>query len=640
MIENYKETLLRYLTGNLTRENKKSTLNYSEVITKDSSIDLGTNFYILGYIAATDSKGNPNGKTIVYGEIGSGGFIAVFEGSNLLYYTTKYNTGTSFGQFKKLEIDEKGQLYGIDRYRDKYRIILLNNISELNKKGEQQVVLRQSYFLQGATQLIEPNYTWFYIKKSLQSANYLIIGITANNPINIMAVTRFKINVGASNEWEDLPVTATVPQNTYLVPKNAYIYFDKKDNPQLEIYTIESVGGQDGVVWYSNNENEVSSRATLIPNLRTTFFSNGGMYGGQEILPTEPGKFYMFLSGYENVSSNKKQVAWVIEYSGGEWTNERYITSTVASASFDFIPQATFVTVDNMPMLYCIFPVEPSRQDFTNEGYQFAMIIDGRLSVTSNLPHIKYTGGINQIALLFSKVFNMLQLGSVYYDGNDQQKTSIWQLVYNSQNYNNRPYENINSLVANNGMLFDSQNNLIFARNLYNYKVYNNRVISVLNVPNVYLNDTEIASEKLLSETNSDIITTDNSITKNIYEDLYINFFTQTNMSNQNEPIFIDNKGGAIRITQSAFKSCDYEEAKATKVRINYTDGTELISGATATITNGVATYKITVYVPNNKNIETIDILSQDENTVYQTISNLNLQNNKYYDIKQDVHIE
>ena len=116
-------------------------------------------------------------------------------------------------------------------------------------------------------------------------------------------------------------------------------------------------------------------------------------------------------------------------------------------------------------------------------------------------------------------------------------------------------------------------------------------------------------------------------------------------MENQNEDIHIDNVAGAIRLNQSSNKELDYENARASKVIITYSDGSTFKTSTSATITNGVATYEITTYIPSNKSIVKIDILSNDEQIIYQTINkdtldNLNLQGNKYYKITQDVHVE
>lgn len=130
MTNDYKEILLKYLTGNLANESQSSTLNYENLSTNDyDTSQIGTGISIVGYLQCTDSNGTPNGKTLVYGYNTTTyvGFIAVFEGTKLLFYTDEYNSGTKLSQFKTLQIDEEGRVYGVDYVTsvNKYRFILL-----------------------------------------------------------------------------------------------------------------------------------------------------------------------------------------------------------------------------------------------------------------------------------------------------------------------------------------------------------------------------------------------------------------------------------------------------------------------------------------------------------------------------------
>ena len=87
MTDDYKELLLKYLTGNITKETQSNTLNYEELNTVDyEDIGFGSPYSISDYVQCKDSNGNPNGKTLVYGTdnsvMGGIGFIAIFEGTN------------------------------------------------------------------------------------------------------------------------------------------------------------------------------------------------------------------------------------------------------------------------------------------------------------------------------------------------------------------------------------------------------------------------------------------------------------------------------------------------------------------------------------------------------------------------------
>ena len=194
-MENYKELLLKYLIGNIDKEQPSDTLNYEELNTEDrAEIGIEEPFFVTNYLQCLDSKGVANGKTIVYGGIIQNnivtGFIALFEGTELLFVTSQYNTGTTFGRFKVLQVDEAGQLYGIELFNDRYRFILLNNISEVSKTGVRQVVLRQSYYLQGSTQIEEKNYSFSagqyfevkieYVELSSEEFNNRMAAYTSN----------------------------------------------------------------------------------------------------------------------------------------------------------------------------------------------------------------------------------------------------------------------------------------------------------------------------------------------------------------------------------------------------------------------------------------------------------------------------
>lgn len=179
-----------------------------------------------------------------------------------------------------------------------------------------------------------------------------------------------------------------------------------------------------------------------------------------------------------------------------------------------------------------------------------------------------------------------------------------YKMVYNQNNYNGLEYKDKKMLLPRQGLLFNSDNNLIFARNLYNLKVYNNQIMATLNVPYNLLNDTTIAEQSLYGETNYELVETTQALSKNVYEDLYINFINAMKMTNENTDMVTNNMPGAVRLNQSVSKVLDYENAKASKIRVTYDDDTSYITSASNTINNGVCTYSIGVHVPSDTNIK------------------------------------
>ena len=85
---------------------------------------------------------------------------------------------------------------------------------------------------------------------------------------------------------------------------------------------------------------------------------------------------------------------------------------------------------------------------------------------------------------------------------------------------------------------------------------------------------------------------------------------------------------------------------QATKYRINYSDDTTMINNFGAGQIVNLSpqppfkyTYTWNVYAPSNKTILSIDIISEDEQTIYQTITDLDFEQNKLYTLTQDVYV-
>ena len=196
-------------------------------------------------------------------------------------------------------------------------------------------------------------------------------------------------------------------------------------------------------------------------------------------------------------------------------------------------------------------------------------------------------------------------------------------------------------MVPNQGILYDSQNKPIFARNLYNKVITGRSTNSSIQVPNTYLNDVTITKQNLLSETNSILISNSQTITKNIYETLNINFINNLQISNENdETNSILNPIGASRLNNSISETTDYDNTKALKIKINYADNTNYIiqlkESQIDKISDTSYMYDFDIYVP--KSITNIQIISNDETTVYQTITST-FEVGKFYNITQMVEI-
>ena len=196
-------------------------------------------------------------------------------------------------------------------------------------------------------------------------------------------------------------------------------------------------------------------------------------------------------------------------------------------------------------------------------------------------------------------------------------------------------------MLPKSGILYDESEAVIFARNLYNKTINNNTTTSIIEVPNSYLNDNIIAKQNLLSNTNKLLNSNNQNISKNIYETLNINFANTLVIKNSNNPLNeIINIPGASRLNSSISSLADYEETKGTKYKVNYTNGNSNVFNIdNIDFLGNEAILDFNVYVGSA--ISNIQIISNDEATIYQEIdtSNLSLEIGKYYNFKQNVEI-
>ena len=126
----------------------------------------------------------------------------------------------------------------------------------------------------------------------------------------------------------------------------------------------------------------------------------------------------------------------------------------------------------------------------------------------------------------------------------------------------------------------------------------------------------------------------DINTTKNKYEELNINVINKFNMINNDGTENIDGASDLVKYMVQA-----NQNAAITKYRINYEDNTNEIKFVELGNSNpSNATIKLLFYVP--KKIKNIELISNNENTIYQTIDTSSLETSKYYLISQRVKVE
>ena len=636
MTNDYKENLLEYLTGNIAQGISSATPMYAEVTTSDYN-DNPTGLGSL-VVRCKDGQGNYNGLDLYYSHGGNKISLVDSKDMTIIKTFTTFASGTPFGTFLNIEVDEVGNAYGLDYIVQNgvnvYRIILLNNISEIPKGyNDYQVILRNSYYVQGysAGDDINPQYETF-LAKSTQSATYYFA--LQEGTGSLIMPSLFQINVGAENTWTRLPDVLFNFGDVDI----GNIYFDNNDQPIAEYIGTErydndwtinkatTIGDSEPTYidlvtnvirdYYHSPINEVTNfDITLYSNYNNNFyFALVGVIpsGSQYVSKTD---IYNYANG-DIVLLDEK-----ISPSGGSTIAPYNIRGKVVNGLFMYLtPQYKSGSIYNL----CFSMV--GRE--VKENFFIKTNIENSWSSLA----IKRYGVYN--------LYNEYIINYINRDSNDSPYYLVtYKMVYNQNNYNGLKYKDKKMLVPTQGLLFDSDNNLVFARNLYNLKVYNNQTMATINVPNNLLNNVTISNENLYSSTSYELIDNTQTINKNVYENLYINFINAITMQNRNTNDYSYNLQGSSRLNISSGKDLDYENAKATKIRVTYDDETSYITKVSSTLVNNVYRYSIGVHVPSDTNIQKIEIISNDEVTTYQTISNLNLENNKYYVITQDVHV-
>lgn len=660
MTEDSKQRLLRYLTGNLSEgqgnnepqlgEIKSYETTYLDDIENELLKSLGVESIFVsrtGMLNAIANQ-NENGKKIAYGyyrivtgdERGSEkGFIAILNNNfELEQVITKFNSKTELRRIQDLHYDEDSNLYGIDgSYPETFRFIMLNNVAVKNVATNlYEVVLRKSYYIEA----VYPT----TCKKVPNESTYIMPYENYDeskfpNGSNIEVLT-LKINVGSENEWKTYKSDLNF-SISYINSIDQIIVNKDEDNVNFKVLL--------GI--YINDSNNNS-----IPNIYE-FYNNGDNLSYKLI---KTGATILSDSGYiepiNTIYLNDNDFYYKLPKT--YYSDTKLLDSSIIHVK-DNIETEIFV-INSTRFAYTFF-------NKTNDGINYVyfnqddkIIYIGR--IINNNYYEKTSFGTSFSENTFFNVENNYNLYN--YTINIINTVYTLQEVYNSESYNGLPYENTNSLKPKSGRLLGSNNEIIFDRNLYNLSINQNTTTSTIEVPNTLLNDTEMSTEQLISENNNVIISNEEVYTKNIYEQLLINYINTLLISDANDINNIKtNSNASIRLNKSVSDLCDYDDVKMTKYKVYYKNqisdiywngdsdiywnedtnnywyqAPQILDLPTPTLNNKKYTYQLEVNTYSG--IEKIEFVSNDEQTVYLTLDLSNLENDKKYILKQDVYIK
>lgn len=632
MTNDYKERIIKWLTGNYTIEPNSTNPLFQEL--NETTATIMDNFsYIIDYIQGKDGKGNDLDIGFLYGEDNNGkGAIAIVDNNfNLIQFITEYNTGTDFHEFICLNIDtSNGNIYGIDKQGSQYRFILLNNFMvKTPTQQNYEVKLRNSYF-------ITLTQTPQYVEKRPSDSFYVITGIKNNKP----AVATYKIEVGSTNELIEYNYTGD--SNTYLLKAYNISWSGEEYTEKIGCYyttTDEYNFLQIKYVEFSFNGTTITKTYTI--DLEETYLTSSMLNGYISIVMTNNDTYVCYPLHSVSYDEAYATPIYKIDYINNTYTE---LTRIEPDLSLNYRYSRGKVVKAKNQIFFYLFANTTDPQDNTQAEYKLYF---GTILYNSyNMPYItskEFDGLELYSTLMYPTIYHITNTYNLYtYNllGLNSDELLTVQQILNPLNYNYEDYQDINSMVPNSAVLYNN-NKIIYARNLYNKVVNGNTTTATVEVPNMLLNDISITPQELWGQTNGVLIENSSSITKNVYEDLFINFYNTLTMQDQNTLNYIFNINGATRMNSSISHVMDYSDAKLSKIRVNYSDNTsEILTIDPATkINQFVYQYEFNVYVPLTKGINTLELISQDEETTYLTINATSLTLGKSYKITQNVEI-
>ena len=506
------------------------------------------------------------------------------------------------------------------------RFLMFNNFTQ-QINNDYVLTLQKSY-------IFPTDYFNFYCRKLFKdtsSSHYVMVGNylrVQNSPdYDGIRIVELKVNVGSENEWDKID-----DDGTGWLMGDGYVEF-QDDNYFLEILLNDTANfSRELFIWTKDFSSaypslksimtfdfrpcvdslQYKNQSVFLNKNEIYFVQNNQRWGNSGVLDAK----YIGLY-YYNVSTNQSKTIY-----------EKYL------GDYDYCNlEAIYIAKNNNDIYIEFNKVWENEENFANYYFQRLINDEWNPKLVASASFIYY-----QRALFVTNEFNLL---NIYAFPVNPRKES-WYLcnikeIYNESNYNGELFTDKNSLNSNSAILY-SNSNPVFARNLYNKTQNGSTTTSTIEIPNNYLNDTLVDTKNLLSENNNVIISDTNGFTKNIYETVYLNFVNTISVVNQNETQSVYNNEVATKLNTSINNPTDYDNLKLTKFRINYQDGTNSVSKLQATLQEDNS-YQLLMTFYLSKLADTLELISEDEQTVYLSYNLANAEINKTYSFKQRVRI-
>lgn len=604
----------KYITGNITPgtpNDEPFYYGYNLYSTQKikSGLEEKLNTYIiqLSYEVLTSETTD---NILIYGRLRDPQdyvyFFAVLDQDyNVLFATDEFSSGTKFNELVKFAYDDEGRVWGIDikgtttetgDTTPRYRMLLLNNPAIPNSKGEYEVVLRKAYKFAIGYNKIED---FFLIQKIPGEPIYYVLSNDYGSLQSVGRIIIIKINVGSPNELYQTTL------NTGGIGENDSMLIEPYNDDYIVYYTSTMYGSTDFIQWVKGSSPskiadipKECSGTTIISSTKVAFTFIDGV--------NELWEFCLFDNGEIEVFD---------------------------TAPLDIIGETKTYYINGLTFYGIIY------KDSSNKWHAVSGCYDGNKYSKYDESTELFTSPLEEKWVLKNN-YGLYTMDAIIIQSNHDTFFTYYLLNYSGV-YSGTSYENYDSLVPKTARVTDNLFHIVFARQLYNSTYVNNTTTSTLEIPNTMLNNLIIKYKYLDSITRTNLVYNTEELTKNIYEKLYINFVNTINVIDKDTNTNYLSTGTNIttNINDTNSDSTTMNNKKIAKIKINYQDSTDNTIGIGIIKTDDTH-YTITGTIYIDKEIETIDIISNDTTETYITLDGSNLEVGKYYTLSESLRIE
>ena len=641
MTEDFKKELLKYITNDIqpTQAIDKEIFEEEDSVLRDKWAAVlpqqWSNFRFEGMVYASEFTSNISvlyGGYLGYDNSSHGIIVLVDENFEPIKAIYEYDSGTPLRYIQYMKQAEDGTFYFIDDEVFSYfqrqqtatsqkRFVMVDNFTIKSQvTNDYSVKLRKSYIF-GNT------YRNFYCRnmyKDPSSSHYILFGASADTSNNYeysaIKIIGLKVNVGEENEW------TSYASSNHIIFGSAIASFDG-ENVRYRCLTTNSLVDNKSLVLFSKTYEGDPTSSTMLTFSYKPYIDDISYKKQSVFLDYDNVYFVQNNQHWGIVGTNEPKYIGLYKYnipnSNLETLYEKYL------GNYDFCNKEAIYIDKCESDIYV--------QYITNITNNLGDYYVQRLKNDEWKPISIGTHNFisEQRTMYIKSVYNLLQ---IYIFATNPRPASWFQYlikeVYNSLNYNGPPYKDYNSLISHSSTLY-SNDKLIFARNLYNKTLLNNTTMSTLQIPAIMLNNVNIDNKTLLGETNLKLVQNNEVITKNVYETVFLNFINAINVIDEDTDTRFPDSATYINENINVGTQANCEDTAVGKVRINYADNTTKVFNINWTKINPYN--KITYYsLYVDKEIESIDYISNDESTVYCK-RQIELDVGSFYTISQKI---